>query len=386
VAIREKALKEEQQALLTSAGDTGSLDKHAAFYRDAMANVLGFVEAQKIQREVIGDVVAHKANRYVLDGSEISPRISQQFVVTWERELSRGHINPFQGHSIELVNLVKIWRMSLHQLCHSLNTGATTSPSLESAPRLSAAPNFDHFSGETVVEIEKQSGYLQTLKGFKAHLKTTLQQIHGSIETLSPKESSNMKLDGDDSNLFGLYGGVGFTSYCPPLDFRIQAASLSDHWLDFNPADSTSSSSSFSFSFLVFLVHSSLTHISCAGLQFNHQEAWFLESLDPTRVREPAETVGPKVGFADIQPVSSNPEEEAVQADRPEEARKPIPKKSVSFTSAVPAPAPPTSSQPANKKAPAMKQPTTMSALSGKVSSASFDVPFGPANFISFPY
>ena len=34
-----------------------------------------------------------------------------------------------------------------------------------------------------------------------------------------------------------LYGGIGFTSSAPPLDFRIHSVSQNSHWLNFNVSE-----------------------------------------------------------------------------------------------------------------------------------------------------
>jgi len=38
----------------------------------------------------IGEVIGQQSNKQVLDGAELGPKISQQFVSTWERDLLKA--------------------------------------------------------------------------------------------------------------------------------------------------------------------------------------------------------------------------------------------------------------------------------------------------------
>lgn len=49
--MKEKTLREQREAVHAFASnDPSTLSNHAKFYHDATNNVLGFMEAQKIQR------------------------------------------------------------------------------------------------------------------------------------------------------------------------------------------------------------------------------------------------------------------------------------------------------------------------------------------------
>ena len=43
----------------------------------------------------IGEVISQQSNKQVLDGGELGPKISQQFVSTWERDLLKASL-PFK--------------------------------------------------------------------------------------------------------------------------------------------------------------------------------------------------------------------------------------------------------------------------------------------------
>ena len=104
------------------------------------------------------------------------------------------------------------------------------------ATQLSSLPPFSPLTADTAGELDKQAGYLQTLRGLKKTLKARLQQIQASIQQLSMTSRDVGNLDTEDEGS-ALYGGIGFTSSAPPLDFRIHPVAQNSHWLNFSVSE-----------------------------------------------------------------------------------------------------------------------------------------------------
>ncbi|KAK9768702.1 hypothetical protein K7432_000455 [Basidiobolus ranarum] len=191
--------------------------------RDSWDKSVGWIEETSEQMDSINSMLTDFESKPRLEGSLSSFNIPTQVFQLLEEDVRKNNVNPFKDRRLDLIAMVKLWRMSIEVMGHTFGTSYNEKEqtlllqngTVKDAPKLAQFPNLSSLLQQAEPSVSKQIHQLRSIIALKQNLQSQLTQCKNYLVQVRQRpQSQNSLIDKHawmkQFNLGGNKGAAGF--------------------------------------------------------------------------------------------------------------------------------------------------------------------------------